>query len=149
MEKKPWKLVNAENVKAYVCGPEYSSKMLTGDEMAGFSVININEGTLQPHTRTGGGAHEETEIYYILSCAENTYVWLDEDQLAVKPGDFIVIPPHVHHWIDNTQSSEPFVLYTFWPKQEQNELYHIRQEAWGSCVSNEDDTYTQKRLSKE
>ena len=57
MEKKKWTLVNAENVVPYVCGPDYSSKMLTGDEMAGQQVININEGTLQPHMRTGGDAH--------------------------------------------------------------------------------------------
>ena len=42
MEKKPWKLVNAENVVGYVDG-DYESKMLTGDEMAGMPVININE----------------------------------------------------------------------------------------------------------
>lgn len=142
------KLVNSENVKAYVCGPEYSSKMLTGDEMAGFPVININEGTLQPGTRTGGGAHEETEIYYVVSCAEDTYVWLDDDRLPAKPGDVIVIPPHVFHWIDNTRSDKPFVLFTFWPRQEQNELYHIRHKAWGTSVANVDEGYALKRLGK-
>ena len=59
MNKLPWKLVNAENVEAFVCDETYSSKMLTGDEMAGQQVININEGTLQPHCRTEGGAHDE------------------------------------------------------------------------------------------
>ena len=40
MEKKQWKLVNAENVEAYVCDETYSSKMLTGDEMAGMPAAN-------------------------------------------------------------------------------------------------------------
>ena len=148
MEKKQWKLVNSQNVKPYVCGPEYSSRMLTGDEMAGFPVININEGTLQPKTRTGGGAHEETEIYYIVRCADNTFVWLDDDCLPVKPGDVIIIPPHVFHWIDNTQSDSPFVLFTVWPRQEQNELYHIRQKAWNTCVADLDPEYIKKRMNK-
>lgn len=42
----------------------YSSKLLTGDEMAGFPVININEGILKGGHRTGGGVHDETELYY-------------------------------------------------------------------------------------
>ncbi len=146
MGKKPWKLVNAENVKAYVCGPEYSSKMLTGDEMAGFPVINVNEGTLKPGMRTGGGAHEETEIYYVVSCAEKSCVWLDEDCINVKPGDLIIIPPQVFHWIDNTAGDVPFVLFTLWGRQEHNEMYHIRQKAWGSCVADMDPDYVSKRL---
>ena len=67
-----WKLVNAENVKPFVCDETYSSKMLTGDEMAGRPVININEGTLAAGCRTAGGAHEETEIYYIV----DMYGWM-------------------------------------------------------------------------
>ena len=121
MEKKKWSFVNAENVVPFVCDETYSSKQLTGDELAGFPVININEGTLKGGCRTGGGAHEETEIYYIV---EGTgYVWLDEDRVPVKPGDIIIIPPHVFHWIDNTMNDAEFKLFTLWPKQEQNEVY--------------------------
>ena len=148
MEKMPWKLVHSENVKPYVCGPEYSSKMLTGDDLAAFPVININEGTLQPHTRTGGAAHEECEIYYMVDVAPGTFVWLDDDCIPVKNGDIIVIPPHVFHWIDNTQSDKPFVLFTFWPKQEQNELYFIRKNAWGTVDGEIDPDYAKKRMGK-
>lgn len=148
MNKLPWKLVNAENVEAYVCDDTYSSKMLTGDEMAGQQIININEGTLQPHCRTEGGAHDETELYYIVSAKPGTFVWLDDDCIAVKNGDIIVIPPHVFHWIDNTMSDEPFVLFTLWPKQEQNGVYFVRQKAWGTSIRLKDAQYTQKRLQK-
>lgn len=127
-----WKLVNAENVKPFVCDETYSSKMLTGDEMAGRPVININEETLAAGCRTAGGAHEDTEIYYIV---EGTgFVWLDEDQIAVKPGDIIVIPPHCFHWIDNTRNDKPFRLFTFWPRQELNGVYFERLKAWGTSV---------------
>lgn len=146
MKKMPWKLVASENVEPFVCDETYSSKMLTGDEMAGQPVININEGTLQPFCRTAGGAHEETEIYYIVSAKPGTVVWLDEDRVPVKNGDVLVIPPHTMHWIDNTGSEEPFVLFTFWPRQEQNGVYHARQKAWGTSVRYKDEAYTQKRM---
>ena len=173
MEKKKWTLVNAENVVALECGPEYSSKMLTGDEMAGFPVMNINEGTLIPFSRTGGGAHEETEIYYMVDCGDPSYVVLDDEYVKVKNGDIIIIPPHVFHWIDNTKCDKPFKngdiiiipphvfhwidntkcdkpfkLFTFWPRQEQNEVFFIREKAWGTSVKNIDPEYTQKRLNQ-
>ena len=61
-----WKLVNAETVKPFVCDETYSSKMLTGDEMAGRPVININEGTLAAGCRTAGGAHESSSFRRIV-----------------------------------------------------------------------------------
>jgi quercetin dioxygenase-like cupin family protein len=142
-----WKLVNSENVKPFVCDETYSSKMLTGDEMAGLPIININEGTLKAGCRTEGGEHDETEIYYMVEC-ENADVWLDDDCIPVKNGDIIVIPPHVFHWIDNTRSSKPFVLFTLWPKQEQNGVYFARKEAWGTSIANIDENYTEKRMGK-
>ena len=148
MEKLQWKLVNDENVKGYVCGDGYVSKMITGDEMAGFPIININQGTVPAGGRTGGAAHEEAEIYFMSDVAEGSYVWLDDDCVPVKNGDVIVIPPHVFHWIDNTKCDKPFRLYTYWPKQEQNEMYFIRQKAWGTCVADLDPEYTAKRLAK-
>jgi len=149
MEKKlEWKLVNAENVVPYVCGPEYSSRMLIGDEMAGHPVINVNEGTLAPHTQTGGGVHELTEIYYVAKCKDGCcYVGLDDEKLLVKNGDFIVIPGGVFHWIDNTQSDEEFKIITFWTRQEENELFFTRFNAWGTSVRNLDDDYTAKRMA--
>lgn len=148
MNKVKWTLVNAENVEAFVCDDTYSSKMLTGDEMAGMPVININEGTLKAGCRTEGGIHDETEIYYMVDCAEDTYVWLDEDRVPVKNGDIIIIPPHTFHWIDNTKSNKPFKLFTFWPRQEQNGVFFARQKAWGTSVKYKDDHYTEKRLEK-
>ena len=148
MEKIQWKLVNSENVKPYVCDDTYSSKMLTGDEMAGMQVININEGTLKAGCRTEGGAHEETEIYYIVDCAEGVCsVWMDDDEIPAKKGDIIIIPPHVFHWIDNTKSDKTFVLFTLWHKQEENGVYFVRKEAWGTSVADIDPDYTAKRMA--
>lgn len=147
VKKMPWTLVNAENVVPYECDEVYSSRQLTGDEMAGFPVMNINEGTLKPGGKTGGGAHDDCEIYYIVSCSPESRLWLDDDCLKVKAGDIIVIPPHVFHWIDNSKGTEPFVLFTFWPRQEQNGVYFIRKEAWGgTVVKYEDDEYQSRRI---
>lgn len=145
MEKKQWTLVNAENIEPFVCDDTYSSKMLTGDEIAGMPVLNINEGTLKPGCRTEGGAHEDTEIYYIVDGAGD--LWLDDDCIPVKNGDIIVIPPHVFHWIDNTKSDRPFVLFTLWPRQEQNGVFFARKDAWGTSVRYVDDQYASKRLN--
>ena len=143
-----WKLVNAENVVPFDCGGGYSSKMLTGDEMAGQQVININEGTLEPGGSTisegRGGVHEDTEIYYIIEC-ENASVVLDDKYVPVKSGDIIVIPGGVWHWIDNRRSDKPFKLFTFWHKQEQNGVYHERLKKWGTSVKYIDDNYLEKR----
>ena len=146
MDKKKWTLVNAENVVPYVCEGGYSSKMLTGDEMAGFPVINVNEGTLEPGCRTEGDAHQDDEIYCILE--GDGELWLDDEHFPVKPGDIIVIPGGVFHWIDNRQSKIPFKLYTFWPNQSQNGMTDLRMKDWGTCVRNLDEHYTEKRLGK-
>lgn len=53
------RLVNANNVKPFVCDETYSSKLLIGDEVAGCEVINVNEGTLGAHQKTAGGTHEK------------------------------------------------------------------------------------------
>ncbi|MDD5017423.1 MAG: cupin domain-containing protein [Eubacteriales bacterium] len=132
-----WKLINAENVKPFCLGEVYSSKLLTGDEMAGRQVININEGTLAAGARTSGAAHEKTEIYYIVKGSGD--VWLDNDCVHVKPGDIIIIPPDVFHWIDNRMNDEPFVLFTLWPRQEDNGVYQVRLKAWGKSMKTIDE----------
>jgi len=134
-----WKHINAENLKPFYPSPEegYGSKLLTGGQLAGSDVININEGTLVGGGRTSGAAHEKTEIYYIVRGQGD--VWLDDDCLHVKPGDIIVIPPGVFHWIDNRMNQEPFVLHTYWHRQEDNGLYHRRLQEWGTSVKRIDE----------
>ena len=148
MADQKWKLVNSENVKPFTTDNIYQSRMLTGDEMSGMPIININEGSLPAGGKTDGSAHDETEIYYIVDCGGECYVGLDDERIPVKNGDIIIIPPHVFHWIDNTKSEHPFKLFTLWPKQEQNGMYFLRKEAWGTSVGDIDPDYTRKRLGK-
>lgn len=126
-----WKKVNADELVGFECGDVYTSKLLTGDEMAGQPVININQGTLKPFSRTAGGVHEKTEIYYMVDVGEGSLVVLDDEAVAVKNGDIIVIPGGVFHWIDNRNCEKPFILFTLWPNQAENEVYHLRLKEWG------------------
>ena len=147
MKQMQWLLANAENTVPFECDDAYSSRMLTGDEMAGMPVANINHGTLKARKNTGGGVHDETEIYIILSCGDGSAVWLDKDRLPAKCGDIIVIPPGVFHWIENEKCDQPFVLLTVWQRQEQNQTYFARLKAWGTSVRLEDPNYMEKRLA--
>ena len=147
--KYKWKLTNAENVKAFECSDTYSSRQLTGDEMAELPVVNINHGTLKKGCNTGGGMHEETEIYIVLSCGREAAVWLDGDRLPARAGDVMVIPPKVYHWIENEHCDQPFVLLTVWPRQEQNETFHARLQAWGTAIGDLDGAYQEKRLNED
>jgi mannose-6-phosphate isomerase-like protein (cupin superfamily) len=151
MNMAKWKLINAENVEPFICDENYSSKILTGDEMAEHQVININEGTLKPGGTTAGpsghgAAHELTELYYIIE-GEGDVV-LDDVPVKVKAEDIIIIPGGVYHWIDNSKSDKPFRLFTLWPKQEQNGVFHERLKAWGTSVRNKDPNYTDNRIKR-
>ena len=131
-----WSKINADEVVAFHSPKDtsYTSKMLTGDEMAGCPVLNINEGTLEAHARTGGATHEETEIYYMIDVGEGSAVVLDGEPVSVRNGDIIVIPGGTHHWIDNTQCDKPFKLFTLWDRQEFNITYHRRLAAGGKSM---------------
>lgn len=131
--------ISEDMLEPYVCNEAYSSVMLMGEELVGEPAINMNCGTLQPHTRLGGGSHEKAEIYYVVSCQEGAEVVTgtgkegdEEIHYKVKAGDTIFIPGGVFHWIDNRNCDEVFKIMTLWPKQELNDMYFVRREAWGT-----------------
>jgi len=128
--------INTDMLEPLVCSPEYSSIMLMGADLVGEPAINMNRGTLQPHTRLGGGSHDGAEIYYVVSCGEGAEVVTgqgeEEVHYKVKAGDTIFIPAGLFHWIDNRMCDETFEIMTLWPKQEDNDVYFVRQEKWGT-----------------
>jgi len=149
---RKWKLINSENVEPYVCSNVHNSTLLTGDEMAGFPVININEGVMQPGgCNMGedgkGPTHEETEIFYIIE--GEAYLVLDGESVKVKADDILVLPGGTSHWIDNRKGTKPFRFLTFWSKQEQNAMYFARKKAWGgTSMRYKDPDYLEKRLKE-
>lgn len=128
--------INTDMLEPLVCSPEYSSIMLMGEDLVGEPAININRGTLQPGTRLGGGTHEKAEIYYVVSCGEGAEVVTgtgeDEVHYKVKAGDTVFIPGGVFHWVDNRMCDITFELMTLWPRQEDNDVYFVRQKKWGT-----------------
>lgn len=89
----------------------------------------MNEGTLAPGCKTGGGVHEKPEIYYIVKGEAKLH--LDDDVYDVAPGSLAYIPGGVFHWLENKSTTEPFVILTLWEKAEDNEVYNLRIEKWG------------------
>ena len=128
--------INAGMLEGYAGDDVYTSYMLMGDELVGEPVINVNWGTLKPHTRLDGGSHEKAELYFVFKCQEGASVVTgqgeEEIRYFVKPGDVIHIPGGCFHWIDNRDCDEEFIIVTMWPNQEQNGAYHARLKAWGT-----------------
>ena len=90
--------MNSENVEAFVCDETYSSKdAYWGRDGSGMPVVNINEGTLKPGCRT-----EAARMTIPKSITSSTvrvmYGWMTT-VFGTKPGDIIIIPPHVFHWM--------------------------------------------------
>ena len=133
--------INADELQYYVSTHDanYQSKYLCGEDLAGFPLLNINEGTLAPFQRTTGASHKEgCEVYYMLDVGENSFVVLgqgeEEERIPVRNGDIILIPVDTWHWIDNTQCEKPFKLWTLWDRQEMNGMYFKRKKDWGTSI---------------
>ena len=90
-------------------------------------------------------SHFTYEVFFVT---EGHLEIVTETQRMTCERKIIIIPPHVFHWIDNTKCDKPFKLFTFWPRQEQNEVFFVREKAWGTSVKYVDDQYTEKRLGK-
>lgn len=129
-------VVNADQLEPFKSGNIYASTMLMGEELTGQpGTINVNHGVVSPHCALPGGVHEDAELYFVFKCDEGASVVTgegeDEKRFMVKPGDLMYIPGGVKHYIDNSPCDNEFIIITLWPKQEQNEMYFVRKEAWG------------------
>ncbi len=125
-------VIHTDDVMPYVCDESYSSRLLMDDSIAGEAAINVNEGTLGKGKKTAGGVHDKGEIYYCVK--GRAVLWLNDDSFEFKPGSIAYIPGGVLHWIDNTNGEEEFVLLTFWPDADDNEVYHERMKNWGTSI---------------
>ena len=124
------KIINTWEVKPFVVDDAYASKMLLDDTVAGTEAINVNEGTLQGGSKTGGGVHEDNEIYYVVK--GKAWLRLDDEVFDIQPGSLIFIPGGVFHSLENKSQTEEFVLLTLWQRADSNEMWHTRLKAWGT-----------------
>ena len=133
MEKKklaPF-YVEADKVKPLVFGKEYESRMILDHVVTGREdVIQINHGTVKAGCALGGAAHEEDEIYYILSGKGK--LKLNDDIIDVVPNQVIFIPAGCFHALDNSESETDMCILTFWRDWRFNDAYEERIKQWGT-----------------
>lgn len=140
MEKKklPPLQVDVKNVKPLVFGEEYESRMILDHAITGRDdVIQINHGTVKAGYALGGAAHEEDEIYYILS--GKAKLKLDEKIVDVAEGQVIFIPAGCFHALDNRESDEDLCILTFWRDWRFNDAYETRLKLWGKSFKTVDE----------
>ncbi len=140
MEKKklPPLRVEVAKVKPLLFGKEYESRMILDHVITGRDdVIQINHGTVKAGFALGGAAHEEDEIYYILSGMGK--LRLDDEVIDVSGGQVIFIPAGCFHALDNTGSDEDLCILTFWKDWRFNDAYSERVKQWGKSFKTIDE----------
>lgn len=140
MEKKklPPLQVDVKNVKPLVFGESYESRMILDHVITGRDdVIQINHGTVKAGYALGGAAHEEDEIYYILSGTGK--LRLDDEIIDIAGGQVIFIPAGCFHALDNTASGEDMCILTFWRDWRFNDAYEERLKQWGKSFKTVDE----------
>lgn len=140
MEKKklPPLQVDVKKVKPLVFGQEYESRMILDHAITGRDdVIQINHGTVKAGYALGGAAHEEDEIYYILSGKGK--LQLDDEIIEIAEGQVIFIPAGCFHALDNRDSNEDMCILTFWRDWRFNDAYETRLKLWGKSFKTIDE----------
>jgi len=131
------KVVNPSNVEPFIapgCEDLYTSRMLIDAFNCGSDKMQVNHGIVKVGKGLPGGAHEgHDELYLILK--GNASLDLAGEDHELKPGTVVFIPGGTFHAIHNEDGSEDLELITVWPGQPApgaNEMYDMRQEAWGT-----------------
>lgn len=140
MDKKklPPLQVEVEKVKPLIFGREYESRMILDHVITGRDdVIQMNHGTVKAGYALGGAAHEEDEIYYILS--GHGKLKLDDEIVDVAPNQVIFIPAGCFHALDNRESKEDMCILTFWRDYRFNDAYEERIRQWGKSFKTIDE----------
>ena len=137
-KKLPPLQVDVKNVKPLVFGQEYESRMILDHVITGRDdVIQINHGTVKAGYALGGAAHEEDEIYYILSGKGK--LRLDDEIVEIAEGQVIFIPAGCFHALDNRESDEDMCILTFWRDWRFNDAYETRLKLWGKSFKTVDE----------
>ena len=131
-------VVDVAKVKPLVFGDGYQSRMILDHVITGRDgVIQMNHGTVPPHTDLGGATHEEDEIYYILkghgSCI------LGDKEVEVYDNQVIFIPKGTFHALKNRNSDDTLEILTFWKDYRFNDAYEARMKMWGKSFKTIDE----------
>lgn len=129
-------IVSVKDVKNFVTGDAYSSRMVLDNVNSESQKMQINYGTLAAGKNLlPASAHETYDEIYIIARGA-CRLELDGQWFNVKEGDVVFIPQGVNHGLDNTGGTEPVELYTVLPHTPlpgESEVYDARLEAWGKA----------------
>lgn len=92
---------------------------------------------LRPTRLSGGAAHEEDEIYYILDGKGK--LKLDDEIIDIEGNQVIFIPAGVFHALDNSESDTDMHILTFWRDYRFNDAYEDRMKQWGKSFKTIDE----------
>ena len=131
------KVVQPEKVMPFVapgCEDLYTSRMLIDAFNCGSEKMQVNHGIVKAGKSLSGAAHEgHDELYVVLK--GHASLDLAGEIYELKPGTVVFIPGGTYHAILNENSTEDLELITVWPGQPApvaNEMYDMRQKAWGT-----------------
>lgn len=131
MDKIKPTVVDVDKVMPLSFGESYDSRMILDHVITGRdNVIQMNHGTVKAGYALGGDAHDEDEIYYILT--GHGKLKLGDETIDVKPNQVIFIPKGCFHALDNSMSDEDMTILTFWRDYRFNEAYAERVKQWGT-----------------
>jgi len=138
MEKLNPLVVDVDKVKPLSFGDSYDSRMILDHVITKRDgVIQINHGTVKAGFALDGAAHEEDEIYYILS--GNSKLKLDDEIVDVYADQVIFIPAGCFHALDNSMSDTDLKILTFWKDYKFNDAYEERIKQWGKSFKTIDE----------
>ena len=131
------KVVHPEKVEPFIapgCEGIYTSRMLIDAYNCGSEKLQVNHGIVKAGKSLPGARHEGHDELYV-AIKGNAVVDLEGEICELKPGSVVFIPGGVFHALKNKSDTEDFELITVWPGQPApgvNEMYDMRQEAWGT-----------------
>ena len=129
--------VEVNRVKPLVMGG-YESRMILDHVITGRdNVVQINHGVLKKGEALSGAAHDDDEIYYILSGTAR--LKLGDELTEVHPNQVIFIPAGCFHALDNSEGTEDLKILTFWRNYKANEAYEERIKQWGTSFKTIDE----------
>lgn len=130
--------VDVRKVKPLEFDGIYESRMILDHILTGRdTTIQINHGTLKAGAALDGSAHEDDEIYYILS--GSCKLTLGDEVFTVHPDEVIFIPAGCFHALDNRESKEDLEILTLWRNWQANGAYQVRLERWGKSFKTIDE----------
>ena len=130
-------IIRPEKVRPYVCGEEYTSRLLldhtntdTKNFQINYGVVSPGAALLPPSKHGELGERNNDEIYVILS--GSCKFEMDGEVYDLKEDDIVYIPAGVYHGLDNREGTVPLKLLTIWGGlPNENHLYTQRVKEWG------------------